>query len=1109
MNNGDDSIELILENDQKIKRFVTECFSPPLTQNITKSLIAYFQQYNHDFSKEVDEKNMVKKIITLGQQMGDCLLGEDFELNSFVEIIEEHGFEQLAVLIESDRIEFFNEIWEATIFPESKFILSSVTNEFVRRFSSSATINLAELRYELKVTPLSTQQINQQLSAGQSDQTEYEKSPLTILHLVSRPTDFDLAFDSSNSMRSFLTFLGTQGAIDYQIALATEWEAIERLLSDPNNPIHVVHYDGPIQIEGDKDNLTCQAVCQDGKTTISFDRLCQALVKYRVGLLSVDARSYTQDEQTFNPATGLAMIAKSAANRGLGNVIGLRNITDPWHSSQCFRQIYKQIVNGFSVSQAVVEARKALQASTQSSVFTINGKDFHCWSLLLHFGGQPVTFFTAPHSIVEPNAPEAVEGIRQKLFGFHSESLPPLLVNLFDGQILNILQQVNNRQAPVLITGQEGIGKTTITHVISLYLSQKNQVDYCFYFNFAEENYTHNDMLEMIAPMLGLETNAHEALIDKLAHLDCCFVFDNLPVNTDAEAKISSSITLELTHFINNLIEQNHRILATAESVNTKIRLNFADVPVQKITPMEQQVLAVDSMRRNGLTEIALDSSWSKLQTSLDGHLWLLEKSLPQLNHLTSDELAQQIDININENNSSRVFAYYQWQWQSLPLVWQNLMLLCYPEKGLLLEMVMVACDQKQPFEPAKSLLKSLGDETANLVTGLELIGQAGFLTRFPHGHIIDSRCIPFLTHMQNSSEHSTIHDEKIKFAFSQVICKGIQLLSQHVLKQNNPSINHNLLINRRYWVKHFEKLWFAEDYLGFMSVKNSFEQLLKQANLAEESAVWSLNLLERSAKTSISDDTSNEKKLSWLALASQTLSLKNAEHNSIIKKGADIWKIWLAGQSESVDKQQVVLFHQSSAFLELYYKKRNNWPECKSICEKAWHVYSQYQAWPKVIQSLKSLAAYANKMGDIAECQSFEDRILNDVPYENSPEGFQVQQIVEILSSSLSRHQTQRSQQLLDKLSAMEESSRLGEMLDNFQADIYYQDQDYKSALPQYCKMWTLALQSENIPQIEQLKKILVELEDNLSKDYFSKCFEKQTPQNTVHPREYFTQVH
>ncbi|NQZ09897.1 MAG: hypothetical protein HRT35_22325 [Algicola sp.] len=1058
--NGEDAIQIVLQHQQRTTDFVTESYDSPFSDNFRQKLAWYFNEYLQNETFDVD---VVAKLIKHGQNIGDELLGEDHQLVKISEDIEQHGYHNLQVQLESQRIGFFDELWEATVLPDSKYMLSSVVKGFVRQFVQAKP--LPELRFDLKVTPATQDSVSKLLQgedAASEDQSKNalakevqpkDDKPLLVLTLVSRAFADVMPFASSNSINTSLQAISAGGTIDYEVYQSTDWPTLQARLSDQSRPVHIVQYDGAVIIDHNSDNSidnSIASIALDDGTLVSVTDLCTAMVENKVAALSIDARVYLQAGQNISASTGLAIIAQTAHQQGLGNIIGLGQITNPWTAGQCFESVYSQIANGLSLSQAIVEARKAMQSNIETSLMTAKPVPFHPWSLLLHYSVQEVTFFDASHLPADPSSDLSSGPVMgcfpDKLFGFKTELLPPMLYQASDGQVLKVIDQMATAgRQTVSIIGGDGTGKSHLAHVVSLYLAQKQQIDYGFYFDFNSHQYTPNDMLEMIAPVLALDVNDKKQVEQKLATLHCCFVLD------DVLPSLSKELSDELSEFVDKLIGHGHKVMILADVTSPLHDLATVKIKTVALSVVEQKILAAHSLRQLNLTpdiQAQLQPrDWQELLVSLKGHPWLTKKFMPLLVGNNAGNNAETAKAQAEQLKDVSVEAFYQSQWQTLSHTWQNLLLLCADVRGLLLEMLMIAFDQQPAFAPSKTLFTLLGDADAKFAQGLELWDRAGFVTRFPHGRMIDERCLNFLA-AKRAQCFNGIDQQALSLPFSQLICHGVSLLSQHVLKQPNPNITNNLLINRRHWVKHFETLWFAKDYSGFIGVKGVFEQLLQQAKLTQESLDWSADLLQRTPPISNSDDVSMEAKVSWLMLASGVAAQAGMQNNDVLAQGAKVWQDWFNVLPESVEQSQLPLFQQVVTFLERFYQSQGKWHDAIIICQKALVIYSQFEAWQRVIQSLKSLAGYHVEIGQKDQALTFENKIINDIPYTDAPAGFKTQQMLDVLMVRLARGDTEQAQHLLEQIRQTDEAPKLADMLDEVQADLLRQGQSDSAPL-------------------------------------------------------------
>jgi ATPase family associated with various cellular activities (AAA) len=1131
------SARIQLEHGDSLDYFDIESITFPFSNNFYNDLAWYFQDYPLEVAKRSEkevatqseksdeplDRGIVEKLLRLGQHLGDELLGEDHQLIRMKETIEEQGYENLNVQIETNDDCFFDALWELAILPESNYVLSAVSKTYVRQFTDpTVSFDYPELVYDL--TPPPPKQAAGLEHLYQPEETQQQEqddsTPLRILHIVSRPRSIPLPFSASNAFNQSLSLMSLEGAIDYQIVSDCNWSNIKSLLQSSVNPIHIVHYDGPVLITEDSASF---ALTSDDHTlcSVTIDEIAQTLVSHSVAALCIDARAYLHNDKSIAAHKGLALIAKKSAKNGLGNVIGLADITDPWTSTQCFNALYSRIPLGLSLGQAVVESRKHLQADTSNPLIAQGNHPFSSWPLLVHYGGQPVTFFNSPASLVNLEDAQQLHTIKETMHGFHETLLPPSVFNTSDALLHRLLSLFDSNKHGVNLLGEQGMGKTHLVHLLSFYLVYSHRVDFAFYFDYDVDFYSSGIIKEMIAPTFDLDRDNKENVVQKLQQTRCVFVLDNVHKILDKNDAPYS----QLNEFLQTLQTQGHFIVAIAEAGPQTLPGELQNIELGPMFDTEQRLL-----RDHTLGACRLDDEKAKtccneprLLATTKGNPWLIKQSVSLLKitdmETFLEEFERHVSVNTNADTGlSRVEQYYEWRWASLLPLWKHLLLIALDVDGLILEMFMLAFNLEEPTDAAKSLLKSYdqNDEGYNkLADFLSTLKHSGFTSETRYGTKIDSRCSRFLLTKKQSPEFETLSSDNTNILCSNIVATGLSYLSKQALSQEHSAFGHYLLMNRRQWAKHLERLWFAGDYRSFANVKSNFDQVLQQAKLGEESAAWGLELLQRSPVIPSGHSASIEAQVTWLQLASSTLIYQNDNpidndnnapsdrNTNVLQDTANLWKPWFDDMTYPVPKETSTLFVWVANFLEVFYTRHKQWQSSIEVCEKAYAFYTQHQAWQKAIQSAKSIIGCSLKNGDTQPILEWEEKILNDVPYKDSPPGFKSQQMLDIVISRLGRQETTLAQCLLDELKTQDDADKLAKALEGVQADIYYQEKAYLDALPYYLNTWQQAVKAEQQEQIELLKTRLLEIEDAVGSEAFDRCFESNLSSDITKPRD------
>jgi len=443
-------------------------------------------------------------------------------------------------------------------------------------------------------------------------------------------------------------------------------------------------------------------------------------------------------------------------------------------------------------------------------------------------------------------------------------------------------------------------------------------------------------------------------------------------------------------------------------------------------------------------------------------------------------------------DNQPLIKAFYAWQWQSLPEVWKKLLVLCKNTPGLLLEMIMMVCDQKQAYAPAKKLLTALGDSEAKVSEGLAVMEQAGFIDRFPHGRTIAADCLGFLHEQEQSND-------RIGLLFSQVICEGVRSLVDVVLKQPNSSLSNNLIINRRHWAKHLERLWFGGEYEGFFSAVSGLTLLLKQAGIDNDLLAWKSDLLSRTEPFDALDD--EQRKIAWLVMATSALNEGQSPQGVDFKTAAALVTDWLDPNSSEVPHDSLPLFQQSVLFLDAYHRSGEHWPQRVKVLNKAELVYLKHQAWHRLIWTWRALAHSWHELGDNDQSTAYEDKIIEEIPYEGSPAGFQFRQSLDVLLQRVARGELTKAQALLDELCKHQDSGQMQGILEGIQCDIHMGSGAHLKALPHYQKMWIRAAKYQQTEVTGQLLDKLRLIIKDIGEEAYIEHFESRLPDDVPRP--------
>ncbi|WP_437836498.1 NACHT domain-containing protein [Sorangium sp. So ce1153] len=1091
---GRDEIEISLDgSESSLVDFTGTADGGDLQQ----TLRWYFAEYPHDPSS-ADDRGAASMIVEIGRALGGALLAD-----AKAETLERSA-QDLAVLIESGRLEFFQRPWELLAVPSSGNVLSAISKDFVRRFPRDGGFSEddADVVYDLGVTvpvPQAVAALQQQLGGARQGSEDTRQAPLRILHVVSRAHREALPFASTDALALTMEPFGF--GIDLEIFAHASWDALCKRLADRARPVHIVHYDGPVLLDGATPRVVLDPSGEE-PVPVAVTDFASALVENRVAVLAFDARGYLEGRLPVAAAPALAAVARAARAARLKNIIGLSHVTDPWTSGRCFRLVYGQLTAGLTLGRAVVEARRALQESAETSRFTSHPVPFQSWPLLVHYGGQHVKFFDAAQPRLPPEESPSLARARDRLWGFKATLLPPLVEDAGDRQAVAVLGVLGQGRRAVVVTGRAGTGKTHLAHRVALYLAQRDIIDFAFCFDYVADFYSADSMLEMMAPVLGLEPNRRVEARAALRKRRCCFVLDDLPEISDEDPRAARSAAL--LDLVREWIADGHIVLITGSRRLATLPSELVEVELEALSTIEQRVLTAPLLRANELAGRDRDEDWPKLLATTAGHPFLLKHVVPLLAGLTTRDLVEEIGRR-TIGRPSLVDSFYEWQWADMPRQWQHLLLLASEVEGLFIEMLMVVVDRNEPFEPAKRLLAAFGDEKAAFSDGFSCWQRSGFLTRLAHGHVVEPRCLPFLEDKRKQRSPSSGVEDDLRLAFSQTLCEGLRMLSTHLQRgQGDPALTRYLLVNRRHWVPHLERLWFREEHRAFLSTKHAFDLLLRQAQLGGESAAWSLDVLARSPAPRVGHGELPDAALAWLALAIDALAARGASEARALVDGAAAWERWARALApDSLDNRGAASLQRVAAFLDPLYRARRDWRAAIAINEKALSVAERFGAWPSVIQALKALALCHTELGEPEKTSSYEQKIVDEIPYTDAPPGFQAQQLFEVAMARASRGAYAEARAVVARLSAMGDADRFGDMLEGLKADLDYQEGRFVESIRHYCVIWKRAVQQGQRRHLDALQKRFHEIEQKLGSDECYRHIDANLPRDVVRPRE------
>ncbi|MDP5210194.1 hypothetical protein [Microbulbifer sp. 2205BS26-8] len=1067
-------VEVELTGPEESWSYCAEYFQSELTNNFRKLLSWYFGDYEKDHEQTSQgDMSTIDKFIRLGKRMGDNLLGEDHELIKLIEMIEETGFEQLQVSLESERVAFFSDCWEALVLPESKFVLSAVAKGFTRRFAGSSAA-LSDVHYQLG-----------------------EDNPLKVLHVVSRPSGINQNCRETDVYSAYLSALSMGKSCQYEILrVDTKEDLLRRLMA--TDGVHIVHYDGPIQVCNDGAFLLI------GEEIVDFADLTASKAWLTSTAVILGATDYQQPNHAHIwPQNGLARTAKAANAAGINNIIGFSCLANPWTLTRCIDAVYQGVFSGLSLGQSIVEARKRLQQQLTSHTFVAAGIPFQSWPLLVHYGHQEVFFFDQARALTTLFESESYADIRRRMHGFNSEFIPPFLSTICDGEFTRLLLAQKAGKA-LWIRGQSGSGKTQQLHLLALYHLTHN-ADYGFFFDLSQYSYHREDIINMIAPIVKQTENADiEELLTK-RQVSCLFVFDNVgSCKTDrSDSSGDRTDEYDILDYARLLASYGHQVAVTtsagAEVVGDDSRFTCIDLP--KLSIDEQRKLVSEVMQKASMDETTLGNHYKTVMSAVDGNVFLAKKIFPALAKTAAtninDKLSHLSDLS-KKYSGDPVKTFCEWQWQNIDRCWQRMAIILSDLPGVLLEMIGTAFDRSDKFLPAKELLEQINNgekksDMSFMSIGIPLLRDSGFLVAYPHGHVMNAYFDPFFDHMRAQDCFFANNIERLELLVSQIVCEAVANLIPHMLQLERPEIVHNLLANRRLWTIHLERLWFAADFTGFFRMETTFIQLLRKKRLEAELCEWLIDLIARTLKDE--DFIGDLHASALLQLGGQAIILSRHSGEEVFAPLGH----WSEQYFKSlVERHDNPLLESGDAYtlnvryLELYYQLSKNWMKLKELEEASYKLYSESKDFVSAAGRLALLLHCSITLDEQEQYDLYVKILFEYVTSGRLPSQHFHEIVIKVLAEWCNVTNGKAAQALLDRSGSVEGFGQFEALYQRIQADIYFIEENYHDAAVVYCQIWQSLGERQQLGEMKLFAQRMIHLqeEDKLGHSDFNEIY-------------------
>lgn len=1076
-------IEISLESEKFRESYLVEDFSVPISSSSNQLL----QQYFSDTIDNPDERAAVDaKIIKLGEDLADGILGEDHQLYKFTSLIEEQGYEQLDVTIISDKHDFHNIPWELLILPESPYILSAVTKSFQR--SHNAPKDFPELCFELRYPQVPLKGLEGFTEGPAIDEGGVQ--PLHIFYCLLRPQNTQDIVEA-NFFKYIVSQHLNSKAFQFTLCQATNIKEIYRQIDASTKQYHVLHIDGLLSNVDNEMVFPLNTSNTQPEHHLQLSDIAKLSKDFNIPALILDIKHPQNIQNSTMVENNFADIGVKLLKYGVGNILMNNFVGTAQLQQAVLESFYQQIAKGINFGQAVVESRKQQQSTASESRLSQFGFPALSWPLFSHYAQQTLYYFQPQQN---PEQADHTTTLNDKLFGFQNQYLPPMLHHSLDLNYGDIVSTLDN--SVVQVYAEEGYGKTHMAHVLAQYMATHGLVDYCFYFDYHHAHYSAVDVRTMIAPVLNIdhEDNSTDdvdtTFMEELNKNKCLFIFDNI-------APIDNNDSLQsIVSFAETITAAGHYVLLlsvadTQIAIHGINRIELRRPSNKEFNLIYQHELQLANPRS---ADVGLSESDHQLIALAQHNIWLLKKLIPT--YITQENAQDYIDSmrdklqNFGVNPS--VKGFFECKLDQLPEGNKKLLILCSQAPNLILEMIAGVLGQADNMQAAKNLLTEFNLKETPYPTILECWCAEGLAVQFPHGKMLDKRLIRHL-----ADEQHFVISEDIRADFDRVLCESLRILAGHVIENPNPHITNNLLINRSFWASKMEKLWQRGDYQTLVGTKLAFEKLLAQHKIAQEISDWANHLLVQHNKLPKPDHL--DFSIAWLNIASSACMAK-ATMARTIELGATIWEKWLEEKDTESDPHALAFLHKVISFLDIYYSIAKAWERKINIHQIASEKYKSAQAWMPLIGSWLALAESYTQLKQPEMALQHEEYVLNDIPYESAPSGFKMQKMIEIIFHRIRRKDIENARRLFTELKSSNENVHK-DLFEWIECDLLEKEGKLDAILPIYCRKWHKFAQANSTKEITMLKNKMLEIADALGHDVFTRIFERETPEGTPNP--------
>lgn len=1005
-------------------------------------------------------KSVTHFMLNQGKALGEKLDGDDFEMIDITSYIEEAGYENLHVTIESHTPDFFALPWESLILPNSQYVLSAHSRGFTR-----------------KVMRDSSHATEQMLTADS----------LGVVYLQSSHQDNQL--DSGNLLGLMCQMAEHQAKTHISIYRSQEsFDCLKQQLDNSAQTNHIFHYEGPIFY--DNETPYCVFTSKGQDTLVSMGEIATLLEQSEISILSLDITQFDNAPQSESVQHMLSQIALNLNSHYDLHIIANGELISRYEANKNFAQIYLHIASGMALPLAICEARKHCQSQLVSDAAVAGENREFAWLVpCVYSQGTIQINLTSSEEQIAP--PSLGNLINQHMHGISSFHLPPFVQPSCDAHLTHAIELLSQSSTPLALTGKQGSGKSHLAHQLALYYCLNKEIEHVFCFDYQKDQYSVEIVYEMLRGVLFDAHKPQSECQKKLAQLHCYFIFDNI-----SQANFSPTQSADFESLIRFLEKTGQKVVIVSPSTTYDKTIELMNWPAH----IHKQII------EHKYNTNASDVNIAHLITKSQGNPYVIEQlcKLMLASKQDYDKITKVMEEYTSTGEYDPLEALKLASWHSLTPSLQTFLMLMSEFPSVLCEMIALVIDRCDPEAQertsaiAQQLFPYNEDPEFSITTELAAMEARGFIMRSFNGHILSDFCAPFIKAQRQHRERSTLQLQNQ--LIHQLLCQSIAQIIPQVLSNPNQPLTHYLINNRAQWAQSLEHCWLVGNFDAFMSAKQQLDALLGQFKLLDESTLWSERLL---AKTPEDYHLKEERAVAWLTLANSTLSRK-IEDISVYDSAAKYFEKRVH-DPQSYEKQNQYYLYQALAFVESYLFNQAQWQKCFEISQQAYQYFQGKEHLQRSLRCLKVMSICQFKLeqhekGDVYESEFITLLLSNN---EQIPLELRLSLLMEVTESRLARHDYKPALELISATRSRFEHSPAERTLMALEADALFALKQFHDCAQIYSTLFSAIENKDQINQDPVISQRLNAIATEIGSDSFFALFgfnAKDVIQSQVH---------